>query len=190
MKTIPSRAFSRRFFLATAIGLIASPWLHAAPDPEPKLEVRATRTEAIYATGEPVKFQVTLKAADGKELPAETAAVWQLSRDGRPPVTTGTLFLKNGVGKVEGQLDRPGFLQLKITTKLDSKEVSALGGAAVDPLKITAATPMPDDFDAFWSSKKPHPHRSGLQPGRRPGDCRRRSGSPGDLLCSPGARHV
>jgi len=120
-----------------------------------QLVIKADRSTAIYKRGEPVQFRIVLKSDDDRDgIPGETTVFWQLTRDGCEPSRQGEIVLKNGVGQVSGQLDQPGFLQCKVTARVDGRELSGLGGAAVAPLQIAPTQVMPDDFDAFWASKK------------------------------------
>src|SRR6185369_16238037 len=81
---------------------------------------------------------------------------WTLSKDGVPPAKSGKVKLNaEGSGIVTGQLDEPGFLQLRASFNSPEKTSTiALGGAAIDPLLIKPSMPVPDDFDEFWAAQK------------------------------------
>ncbi|EIP99158.1 acetyl esterase (deacetylase) [Opitutaceae bacterium TAV1] len=119
------------------------------------LTVSADRADAIYRQGETVTFTIRVTGAD-----AAPEAQWTLSKDGVAPKRSGTVALVNGAATVTGSLDEPGFLLCQVTlpdpaAKPDAKgKTTALGGAAIDPLKIAPSLPVPDDFDAFWAEKK------------------------------------
>lgn len=140
------------FLALSSLCLAPQPGVFAA---EPaKFVIKADRATAIYQASEPVQFQITLQPEEGKGVPEETTVTWRLTRDGCAPTKEGSIVLKNGVGQISGQLEQPGFLQCKVTAKIDGKDLAGLGGAAIDPLKITSTQVMPDDFDSFWAGKK------------------------------------
>jgi len=126
-----------------------------APASPYALSVATNRPEAIYKQGEPVAFAI--KLLNGQQ-PVENAEVsWTLSKDGVPPVQTGSSTLVNGMAIVSGHLDEPGFLQCRVVyhaPEAPDKPVTAIGGAAIDPLRIKPSMPAPDDFDAFWDTQK------------------------------------
>jgi len=130
----------------------------AAPDPKakaapPTLKVIADRAEAIYRQGETVTFQISLLPADA--LPEDAEVQWTITKDGVPPQQSGKLKLPGGRGSITGKLDEPGFLLCKVTCQTPAKAaLTALGGAAVDPLLIKPSLPVPDDFDAFWAQQR------------------------------------
>lgn len=126
---------------------------NAKPE-EAQLVIKTDRPEAIYSVNESVTFNVAFVPPRSGETPKELAVKWELSRDGFEPKLTGTSALVDGTAQISGKLDRPGFLRCTVTGVLEGKPVTGLGGAAIDPLKITPKAVMPDDFDAFWASKK------------------------------------
>jgi cephalosporin-C deacetylase-like acetyl esterase len=120
--------------------------------PAQVLSVMAERADATYRRGEPVTFAVTLEV-DGK--PAADAEIeWSLSQDGVEPKRSGKAKLVGGVAKITGTLEAPGFLQCRVNGKVGETKVTALGGAAIEPLAIKPSQPVPEDFAAFWDGKK------------------------------------
>lgn len=117
------------------------------------LSVTADRPDAIYKQGETVTF--TIKLLLDKEPVNDAVANWTLSKDGVPPTTSGKVKLAGGSATVTGKLAEPGFLQCRAVFAGPNKLVRiALGGAAVDPLKIKPSMPVPADFDEFWTAQK------------------------------------
>lgn len=117
------------------------------------LKVTPDRADAIYRQGETVTFTIQLlldrQPVDGAEIG------WTISKDSVPPTTSGKVTLAGGAATVTGKLDEPGFLQCRATFAGPNRlSRTALGGAAVDPLKIRPGLPPPDDFDAFWAAQK------------------------------------
>jgi cephalosporin-C deacetylase-like acetyl esterase len=117
------------------------------------LTVSAGQAGAIYRQGEPVAFGIRLRLGEDPVNDAEVQ--WTISKDGVPPIQTGTVKLTNGRGTVTGKLDEPGFLQCRVMYKSPAQTtLSALAGAGIDPLQIKPSQPVPDDFDVFWSAQK------------------------------------
>ena len=114
--------------------------------------VRAERTNATYKTGEAVTFTISL--APDSPVPPDAEVSCVINKDGVPPESQHTVKLAGGKATVTGKLDEPGFLLCRAIWRAESKVLSALGGAAVDPLLIKPSLPVPDDFDAFWEAQK------------------------------------
>lgn len=141
-------------FVASLVFAVAT--LHAEPPVAStlKLSARAEKPGATYHRSEVVTF--VIKAEDkGKPL-AKGEVQWTLTKDGLPLNQTGKATITNGTAKVEGRLDEPGFLQLRASYRSNPKAapITALAGAAIDPTEIKRSTPVPDDFDAFWTAQK------------------------------------
>jgi cephalosporin-C deacetylase-like acetyl esterase len=135
-----------------ALLVVFLPSLRAA-EPACKLSVVTDRPEAVYAVGQQAKFLVTLKTGDDPVADAEVLCV--LDKDGMPPATQKRLKLDRGTATIEGTLAEPGFLSCRVTyAGKDRQAVTALAGAAFDPLKIPPSLPVPEDFDAFWAQQK------------------------------------
>jgi len=127
-----------------------------APVSPIKASARAERADATYKVGEKVTFNLSVT---DKGKPAGGSVDWIIVKDGLPTAFKGRAQLVDGKASVQGSLDEPGFLQVRILgyrerDDLKPVSVSAMGGAAVDPLKIPVSSPTPADFDAFWTSRK------------------------------------
>jgi cephalosporin-C deacetylase-like acetyl esterase len=117
-----------------------------------QIQVRAGQESAIYKKGETVAFQVRLlennKPLAGKELS------YLVQGDGNFE-QKGTVLSTDSFAVIETSLNYSGFLKCTVQWKeANGVQVSAMGGAGVDPLEIKAKTPEPEDFDAFWNAKK------------------------------------
>ena len=145
-----------RMFLPLSVLMVAP--LHAqvaTPIAAPvKLNAMAERESALYHRGEPVTFVIKVTEKDAPV--AKGTLDWTLLKDGLPLGQQGTVEIQDGQAKVSGKLDEPGFLQLRASYKPDPKApaITALAGASIDPTEITASLPVPDDFDAFWTTQK------------------------------------
>lgn len=107
----------------------------------------------MYRQGETVTF--TFKLVHEKQPVGDAEVQWTITKDGVPPTRSGKVKLSNGTATATGKLDEPGFLLCRAAFAApDKKTVTALAGAAVDPLQIKPSLPVPDDFDAFWSAQK------------------------------------
>ena len=142
---------------ATAIKSTASPSATPAATPTAvtpySLSIVTDHADAIYKQGESVVFKIKLLH---DQKPEENNKVhWRISKDGVPPIQTGEAPVVNGAATVTGHLDEPGFLQCQALFQTpEKKNLTAVAGAAVDPLKIQPSMPAPDDFDAFWAAQK------------------------------------
>jgi len=117
------------------------------------LSVASERADAIHRQGEAVVFNVNL-LLDQKPVP-DAEVQWTLSKDGVPPNTSGQLKLSNGVARITGRLDEPGFLLCRVTFRTPAnRTLTSSGGAGIDPLQIKPSLPAPANFDAFWSEQK------------------------------------
>jgi len=138
-------------FLFLAAALVGGAWTHAQDiKPSPPLAVTADHADALYRRGETVTFQI--KAAPDVAPDAEIE--WRISKDGVPPIQSGTTRLNNGEVRVTAKLDEPGFLNCRATVTVDGKPVLVQGGAGIAPLEIAPSLPVPEDFDAFWKAQK------------------------------------
>ncbi len=147
----------RRWFgnpLATFLFLISPALLvPAASSTNYQIVVRTDRPEAIYRQEETIEFKLAV-TLEGQPV-ADAEVQWSLSKDGVPPIRSGSLVLTNGQGTVTGKLDEPGFLQCRATFHTPAKRtLTAVAGAGIDPLNIKPSLPVPEDFDAFWSDQK------------------------------------
>jgi len=149
--------FSKKMLFQLTIALIfpATLSLSAPPPPGQKDEkkdkdakiaaliARCERADAIYPVGAKAKFVIS-STISGE-------ATYRLSEDGVKTISEGKINFKAGEGySLSGTLDKPGFLQLKVTQGKNQ----VLAAAAFDPTKIEPTAKMPSDFDAFWEAGK------------------------------------
>jgi cephalosporin-C deacetylase len=125
-----------------------------APEPAVKILARAERESALYRRGEKVTFTIDVShngsTVDSGDLD------WALLKDGLPLNREGKVAIQSGRATVSGELDEPGFLQLRVTFRPtpSEKPIVALAGAGIDCDQIKPSLPIPDDFDAFWAAQK------------------------------------
>jgi len=119
---------------------------------EPSFTITQTSANGIYQLNDTITWTVT--AHDCPALPAG-AITYQVQRNGLTAITTGTLDMTTGSAAITASLDTPGTLLATITATVPgtAKPLKALAGAVIEPDKIAASSPKPDDFDAFWTTK-------------------------------------
>ena len=139
------------------------PWLRALMSPtaqpasvpvQPNTWIKAEvdRPDAIYKVGEKAVFRVTV----ANDAPARVGEVsWALTLDGARTLGQGTTSLQSGTAEIEGTLNEPGVLQLKVTPSIGVEQLgTGLAGAAYDPFKIEPTAKLPADFQEFWNAQK------------------------------------
>jgi cephalosporin-C deacetylase-like acetyl esterase len=135
---------------------------------ESSLKINTDRADAQYHQGETAAFEIEVNPANDQPAPAKVLCV--LSQDGWNFQPAREVALKDGHATVTGTLDKPGFLQLRVS--VPGTKLAALAGAAFDPLQIKPSLPAPDDFDAFWTGQKQRlaavPVKSRLTPAKSP----------------------
>ena len=128
---------------------------HAATvqvQPNTFIKVTTDHSDAVYKVGEKTVFRVTV-ATNAPVTVSELT--WMLTLDGAKRLGQGTTTLTAGVITVEGTLDQPGVLQLKVTPKDNADKLgTGMAGAAFDPYDIKPTAKLPDDFEAFWNAQK------------------------------------
>ena len=145
----------RRLLLAVLAAGFTSTFAAQPKQPagEDALTVSTDHADASYKQGETVTFTIKLTHRKQPMDPAEVQ--WIISKDGVAPMRTGKAQLAGGTASITGRLDEPGFLQCRVTFPAPSRSnLTALAGAAIDPLQIKPSLPVPDDFDAFWAGEK------------------------------------
>lgn len=122
----------------------------ATATPSALLSVAPHKTSGVYTTGEKVVWDIKLLP----EGNAVTTASYVIRKGGLTALTQNTMTFSNGLASVDIMADSPGTLLLEVTPGVVEKNpAKVLGGAVIDPDKVTVSAPAPDDFDAFWKSK-------------------------------------
>jgi cephalosporin-C deacetylase-like acetyl esterase len=130
----------------------------AAQQPVAQLSFTLDQSSGIYAVGERVGWTVTLP----KGVRPIAPYTYAIKRNGGDVLSSGTLDLKKGRGRIEASLTEPAMLVVEVKpptpdSAFGSRSSGGPGrvllGAAVAPSGIRAAEPKPADFDAFWQAK-------------------------------------
>ncbi|MDY0166839.1 MAG: acetylxylan esterase [Thermoguttaceae bacterium] len=118
-----------------------------------QVQVVTDRPDALYETGEQVKFLITV--TEGEKPITAGKVAYVLTEDGLDKLGDGTVELGDEPAVVTGKLGRPGFLQCEVTFQTaDGNPARALAGAGISPTDIPPSMPVPDDFDQFWADQK------------------------------------
>lgn len=125
--------------------MLAPLWSQSVP--APVLKVVTDRPEAIYHAGETATFQIELR---GASVPEVSAVV---SQDGWKPQPERKIALQAGKGTLALPVTQPGFTLVRVSVP-GQPALTALASAACDPTQIRPSLPLPEDFDAFWASRK------------------------------------
>ncbi len=137
------RCWFRSFVTAAVLTLAC---VSTGPAQAPKktvVQAASNRPDALFKIGETATFKI--------ESEVDGEATYRLSEDGFKTLKEGKLTLVKGKpAELTGTLDKPGFLQLRVT--LGKEET--LAAAAFEPTKIAPTTKMPADFDSFWDAQK------------------------------------
>lgn len=116
----------------------------------------------IYAAGERVGWTVTLPKATPAATNAGEPYQYTIRRNGGEVVSSGSLDLRSGRGRIETSLAEPAMLLVEVKpprpdSTFGDRSTGGPGrillGAAVEPTRITPAEPKPADFDEFWDAK-------------------------------------
>ena len=127
------------------VGWSAAPGQAGTKDkkPAPVLRAECDRADAMYHVKDKAVFLFQSSMAG--------EAKYQLTEDGYVLLKEGKITVEaDQPYKIEGSLDKPGFLQLRVT--MDGK--SALAAAAFDPTKIEPTAKLPADFDEYWDAAR------------------------------------
>ncbi len=137
-------------------------------NPNTWIKASTDHANAQYRIGEKVIFIVIL--AD-KAPSTPTELEWILTLDGAKVLKEGTIKLVDGKATVEGTLESPGVLQLKVTPTKDAATLGiGLAGAAIDPFNIEPTAKLPKDFKEFWDAQTAGLSRLPLDPKISPVD--------------------
>lgn len=118
---------------------------------EPVVTITTDHADALYQVNEPVHFTIRVEM-DNK--PVDGSVTWTLSKDGGFTLKSGLETLVAGEATVVGSLGEPGFIHLTASYYYAGKTYTKKVGVGIDPTAIKPSMPVPDDFDAFWDSKK------------------------------------
>jgi cephalosporin-C deacetylase len=115
-------------------------------------QVRVTpdHPSGVYSVGQTVRWTLKWQGAS----PPPPKAHYIVKQNGLKEVGRGDVdFTADGPATLQTGFDAPGTMLVEVDLEARGNMNRAFGGAVADPEKITAASPAPDDFDAFWKAK-------------------------------------
>ncbi len=115
-----------------------------------RISVAPNRRAAVYDIGERIVFHVRVEGDKSAEI---KNAKYAIRYCGFTPIVSGELNFRRGIAQIVVTVKKPGTILAEVTSQLGTKQIRALGGAAVAPKKIRPALRKPADFDQFWQSK-------------------------------------
>jgi hypothetical protein len=120
--------------------------------PKPSFTVATDRPDGTYHWGETITFTVLMmedaRPVAGRSLSYVVQGDGDLKKEGR-------LLSEMEPVKVSVQMNRPGWVQLKVTgADAEGKAIpwwklTGVAGAAVEPSQVRAGQKVPADFDAY-----------------------------------------
>jgi hypothetical protein len=155
--------------LAAGAALLAA--LPALAQPlNPFITFTPFHANGLYQAGE--RYGWTVRAPMGMSTQDSLAYDYVIRENNQAVIKSGTLDLSSGSATIEGVLDHPAMVYVRLTpnrsgmTTAPAPAAPGAGrgpspadldkltvGAAVDPLDFKPSVPRPADFDAFWAGK-------------------------------------
>ena len=155
--------------LAAGASLLAA--LPALAQPlNPFITFTPFHANGLYQAGE--RYGWTVRAPMGMSTQDPLAYDYVIRENNQTVIKSGTLDLSSGSATIEGVLDHPAMVYVRLTpnrsgmTTAPAPATPGAGrgpspadldkltvGAAVDPLDFKPSVPRPADFDAFWAGK-------------------------------------
>ncbi len=153
-----NRNYLSRYLIPVFMLVIAATAVNFAGAEETfRLKVVTDHKNAIYETGQPATFLVTLTKGNKPVATGEVSYIVDDFITAYPlPSNYPKGKLKIGSdSKITVTSKQPGFLRCRVSYRTpENKLIRATAGAGFSPLKIQPSLPVPDDFDEFWSSQK------------------------------------
>ena len=118
-----------------------------------KVIVAPDHADWAYATGEKVKFTITV--LQNGNLVKNAVVKYEFGAEKMDAVKKDSLVLAGGTLSLDGgTMKEPGFLRCIATTTINNKTYRGLGTAAFDPQLIKPTVANPADFTTYWDQAK------------------------------------
>jgi cephalosporin-C deacetylase len=141
----------QRWMLCTWILALGAVVATAQPQTASPLAIQSNERSGVYSLGQEVVFAITpVKSTASVDLDAVVVTV---IRDGWEKLATPTTKRNGDALEVRFTPKDPGWYKCEASPSADSKIVAS-AGVVVDPDKITASMPEPDDLDSFWDLRR------------------------------------
>ena len=158
-------------YLRLAAGLVMFAALPALAQPlNPFITFTPFHANGLYQAGE--RYGWTVRAPMGMSTQDPLAYDYVIRENNLNVIKSGTIDLSSGSATIEGVLDHPAMVYVRLTPNREGMvtpppaPAPAPGrgpspadldkltvGAAIDPLGFKPSVPRPADFDAFWAGK-------------------------------------
>jgi cephalosporin-C deacetylase-like acetyl esterase len=115
------------------------------------LTVQSSERSGIYDREQEVVF--TIAPARGTSSVNWDAVVATVTRDGWEKLASPTIRRKGETLEVRFAPEAPGWYLCEASSSVDAK-ATARAGVVVNPDKIKASMPEPDDLDSFWNARR------------------------------------
>ncbi len=102
----------------------------------------------IYKVGETATF--TVMVLKSQTIMRNAVVDYEFGPEFYPEKSEKGKVLKDGIMKISGTMNKPGFLRFIVNAHDGDHQYRGLGTAAFDPDNIQPSTTMPDDFEEFW----------------------------------------
>ena len=119
-----------------------------------KLEAVPANQTGVYHAGETIAWDIK---TSGDEAGKIVSVTYRIKRSGGKVLEEGTLPLVGGAAHLTTKQTEPMAYLVEFravgATSADSKQITALAGALLEPEKIAPVQTRPADFDAWWAKK-------------------------------------
>ena len=134
-------------FSLFALAAPVSASLAQTRDTSVKLVVTLDHVDWRYNVGDSARFQISLLRA-GRPIPNARVRI-DIGPERMTSLRRDTIDVWEP-RTIAATLNAPGFLRATASVLVDGVIYTQLATAGFDPERLTAVTPMPADFDAFW----------------------------------------
>jgi cephalosporin-C deacetylase len=118
-----------------------------------KVVVAPDHSDWVYATGEKVKFTITV--LQNGNLVKNPSIKYELGPEKMDATKKDSLAVAGGTLTLDGgTMKEPGFLRCIATTTINNKTYRGLATAAFDPQSIKPTVANPVDFTTYWDQAK------------------------------------
>jgi cephalosporin-C deacetylase-like acetyl esterase len=142
-----------RFIPALILFFFTHPLFAQPTEQLVKVIVAPDHTDWTYATGEKVKFTITV-LQNGNAI-KNVIVKYETGPEKMDPHKKDSLLLTNGTLTVDaGTMKEPGFLRCVAFATVNNKTYRGFATAAFNPLQIEPAITLPPDFNTYWEQAK------------------------------------
>lgn len=156
-KVLFSFCFLMALLLGSSLGVEAQPAQKLI-----NVVVSPDRTDWKYKEKQEVTF--TVQVFKNGNLLKDVVVDYELGPEFFPVKKEKDVLLKNGKTTLKASMKDPGFLQCKVTAKVEGRNYEGLATVAVNEEQIRPTTVEPKDFDNFWNKAVSDARQTPLDP--------------------------